>query len=48
MAAAQKRVDEYVGAGKVNITYGGHGIRQYYEELYGAYEGRRHCLLYLR
>ena len=34
MAAAQKRVDEYVGAGKVDITYGGHDIRQYYEELY--------------
>ena len=34
MAAAQKRVDEYAGAGKVKITYGGQGIRDYYVNMY--------------
>lgn len=33
MAAVQKRVDEYAGEGKVKITYGGQGIRKYYENL---------------
>lgn len=36
MAAAQKRVDEYAGEGKVKITYGGCGIRDYYDDLVSA------------
>ena len=34
MVAAQKRVDEYAGKGTAKITYGGQGIRTYYESLY--------------
>ncbi len=36
IAAVQKRIDEYAGAGTVNVTYGGQGIRDYYENLYNS------------
>ncbi|MGN0329526.1 MAG: hypothetical protein ACI4D4_11185 [Lachnospira sp.] len=33
MTAAQKRVDEYIGEGKAKVSYGGQGIRKYYDDL---------------
>lgn len=34
--AAQKRIDEYVGAGKVEISYGGQDIYKYFVDRYDA------------
>lgn len=33
MTAAQKRMDEYIGEGKAKVSYGGQGIRKYYDDL---------------